>query len=136
MCKYLTEILNERENFSAEENNITGNIKFKIGYLTSTLRSSSQPQDDQPPLYVQLESVHNLRPRTGRQNCNFSLTVTVLPVDNEKGSLRERTAVFHERTSHIFDLTSGEPNQMVECNQAFFAQFRKKLGIFVLQRKC
>ena len=76
-----------------------GDVTFRTGFIEST-----------ETLIVQLKSVENLRPRSGDEYCNFSVTVAVFPVTKEPFILTNRTQPHKQKNELDFELDIGDEN--------------------------
>ena len=90
ISNYLSGIFEAHRDLAEIPDEKIGNLTFLVGLKDSDL-------------LVQLKGVSNLRPREGRDECNFRLTVSVLPLNiNETSySLNNKTLIYQNRNNHL-----------------------------------
>ena len=95
MSKYLKGILKAHRDLAEISDENMGNLTFVAGMKDSDL-------------YVHLKGVSNLKPRENKENCNFRIAVSILPlkINENTYKMSNKTLVYHNRNNHLVILYS------------------------------
>ena len=117
ISNYLLEIYQLKKELAKSPDDTFGKVTFLAG-LSGASGSSSLK------LFVHLKGVANLRPRQNKEECNFRLVVSVLPlkVDDKNYKISQKSLIYPAKINHLV------MNPWILILSLFVVHFDQRLG--------